>query len=54
MVHHAEKLGTGLYSYKDDPRITGVGHLLRNLSLDESQLFNVLLGSMSLVGLVHQ
>lgn len=51
MVPNAEKLGTGLYSFDNDPRITRLGHLLRKSSLDElPQLFNVLFGSMTLVG----
>lgn len=40
-----------LFKMKDDPRVTRVGGLMRRYSLDEvPQLFNVLLGSMSLVG----
>lgn len=51
MVDKAEQMGTGLFSYADDNRITRVGKYLRMTSLDElPQLLNVLAGSMSLVG----
>lgn len=42
---------TVLFKMKNDPRVTRVGAFMRRYSLDEvPQLFNVLLGNMSLVG----
>lgn len=39
------------YNSKTDPRVTKIGHILRETSLDEiPQVFNVLAGQMSIIG----
>jgi len=51
MVTGAERMGSGQYSFKGDPRVTKVGHLIRLTSIDElPQLFNILRGDMSWIG----
>ncbi len=50
MVKNAANIGTGIYTAKDDPRITKVGKHLRSFLDELPQIFNVIQGSMSIVG----
>tara|TARA_B100001250_G_scaffold321457_1_gene284536 strand:- start:1882 stop:2283 length:402 start_codon:yes stop_codon:yes gene_type:complete len=51
MYLDSEKDTGPVWAEKDDPRITTVGRILRRYHLDEiPQLFNVMLGEMSIIG----
>ena len=51
MVDNAVNIGSGIYTSKNDSRITRVGKFLRKTSMDElPQLVNILKGEMSFIG----
>ncbi len=51
MVPGSDPVGVGRVVYRDDPRVTAPGRLLRRTSLDEvPNLVNVLRGEMAIVG----
>ena len=51
MLKNSPNIGTGLHTTLKDPRILPMGGFLRKTKINElPQLFNILLGSMSIVG----
>lgn len=51
MYINSEKKGSGVYSGKDDPRVTKAGKFIRLTSIDElPQFVNILKGDMAIIG----
>ena len=51
MLSNSPEIGSGLHTQRNDPRVLPFGRFLRKTKINElPQLFNILLGSMSIVG----
>lgn len=51
MMRDSPNIGTGTVTLKDDPRVLPVGKILRKTKINElPQLFNILIGDMSIIG----
>lgn len=51
MVKNSPNIGTGSITLRNDPRVTNFGRFLRKTKLNElPQIFNVIIGQMSIVG----
>ena len=51
MLKNSPNIGTGTVTLKDDPRVLPVGKFLRKSKINElPQLFNIILGDMSIIG----
>jgi lipopolysaccharide/colanic/teichoic acid biosynthesis glycosyltransferase len=51
MLKNSENMGAGTLTLKNDPRVLPIGRFLRKSKINElPQLFNILLGDMSIVG----
>lgn len=51
MMENSENMGTGDITLRDDPRVLGVGRILRKAKINElPQVINIFLGHMSVVG----
>ena len=51
MVKNSSSIGTGSITLKDDPRVLPFGKFLRKSKINElPQIFNVIIGNMSIVG----